>query len=134
MSEGRLLMTPASPLQYLERWRLHNRLFLENVELVGLYTERFTHRIVISQQDWGADTPNWDEIDRAMVEDYQFERLRIRGDFGGYDSRAYFFKRFAVFDVRPVNCARTASGLVLPLDVIPQIFTRAEANILRTLR
>jgi hypothetical protein len=54
MVSGRLLMTNATPLQYLERWRLHNRLFYNAVELLGLRTEGPEHRIVISQKDFGA--------------------------------------------------------------------------------
>jgi hypothetical protein len=52
---------------------------------------------------------------------------------GGYDSRAYFVGRIGVFDVRPANCVRTASGAVVPIDVIPQFFSRQDADVLKRL-
>ena len=42
---GKPSMHPATPLQYLERWEIHNRLFYDDVELVGLHSEGFSHRI-----------------------------------------------------------------------------------------
>jgi hypothetical protein len=133
MIEGRLLMTPAQPLQYLERWKLHNRLFFDDVELVGLRTEGHFHRIVVSQQDWGSDAPTWEELEQSMLEDYRLERLTLNELLGGYEARAYMLKHFAVFDVRPINCARSARGIIVPFDVIPQVFRPANAAALRRL-
>jgi hypothetical protein len=120
MIDGRLMMAPASPLQYLERWRLYNFLFNDEVRLVGLRTEGNRHRIVISQRDFGSDTPTWEDLERSMTEDYKLGRLPMHQQFGGYDARAYLRSRFAVFDVRPANCARLpGSTLIMPFDVIP---------------
>ena len=66
-----------------------------------------------------------------MIEDYRLERLPTRDFLGGYEARAYFHGRFAVFDLRPVNCARSARGIIVPFDVIPQVFTLREMRILR---
>ena len=134
MIEGRLVMIPAKPLQYLERWRLHNRLFFDDVQLLGLRTEGNWHRIVISQQDWGADTPSLEDIERTMIEVYRLTRLPIHQELGGYEARAYLQNRFAVFDVRPVNCARSAAGVIVPFDVIPQVFGQADAVALSEMR
>jgi hypothetical protein len=124
-------MTPATPLQYLRRWVLHNRLFFDNVELVGLRIEGCYHRIVITQRDWGDHIVDWEEIDQAMHADYGLKRLPISQQLGGYEARAYCHGRFAVFDVRPVNCVRSAEGIIVPFDVIPQIFSHRNAARLR---
>ncbi len=87
MVEGALMMVPASPLQYLERWKTHNHLFFDDVELVGVRSNGPSHRIVVSQQDWGDDTPTWEQIERAMVEDYRLERLPTKDSLGGYEAR-----------------------------------------------
>ena len=129
--EGSLMMIPATPLQYLQRWRTHNHLFFDDVEFVGVRNEGQSHRMVVSQQDWGDNTPTWDEIDRTMVEDYRLERLPTRDYLGGYEARAYFHGRFAVFDLRPVNCARSTEGIIVPFDVIPQVFTIKDVRFLR---
>ena len=35
--------------------------------------------------------------------------------------------------MRPVNCARSAESIIVPFDVIPQVFTRREVRLLRGL-
>ena len=66
-----------------------------------------------------------------MIEDYGLERLHLHEPLGGYEARAYALRRFVVFDVRPVNCARSATGLIVPFDVIPQVVGLADAVALR---
>ena len=125
---SRLEMLPASPLQYLERWRVANRLFFDDVRLEGVWSEGATRRIVVSQPDIVGEEPTWEEVERAMWEDYGLRRLPGDDALGGYEARAYFRGRFGVFDVRPVNCVRTADGEVVPIDVIPRVFGRADAQ------
>lgn len=130
-------MTPATPLEYLERWRLHNRIFFDDVRLLGLRTEGHSHRIVISQQDWGDNIPSWEEIEETMIQDYLLERLPLSETLGGYDARAYTIKLIGrhtvIFDVRPLNCARSTKGLIVPFDVIPRQYSAKDAEALRRL-
>lgn len=129
----RLEMLPATPLQYLERWLTANRLFFDDVRLEGVWREGAHRRIVISQRDIVGTEPTWEEVERAMREDYRLARLPVDDHLGGYAARAYVRGRLGVlvgvFDVRPVNCVRTDSGDVVPIDVIPRVFSRAEAAI-----
>lgn len=132
--DGRMQMFPATPLQYLRRWRLNNRVFADDVELVGLAETGRQLRIVISQQDLIGEAPSWEEIHLAMTTTHGLHLLNTTASVGGYEARAYAGDRFAVFDVRPANCVRTAEGDVVPFDVIPQVFSRKDALILRGLR
>lgn len=125
----RMEMLPATPLQYLERWLVANRLFYDDVRLEGVWSQDATRRVVVSQPDIVGSEPTWEEVERAMREDYRLQRLPVDDALGGYEARAYFRGRFGVFDVRPVNCVRTADGDVVPIDVIPRVFNRAEAAI-----
>jgi hypothetical protein len=68
------------------------------------------------------------------MEAYNLARLPVHQELGRYEARAYLQGRFAVFDVRPANCARSPSGLIVPFDVIPQVFGHADAVILSELR
>ena len=68
-----------------------------------------------------------------MTEVYGLRRLHVNAFVGAYEARAYANSRFAIFDVRPANCVRTAEGDVVPFDVIPQAFNRADAAVLRNL-
>ncbi len=126
-------MLQATPLQYLERWRAGNRVFHEDAELLGLYREPRGLRIVMSQADVPGELPTWDELDSAFINGFGLRRLRLREALGGYEARSYFWGRIGVFDVRPANCVRTAAGLTLPIDVIPQYFNAESASVLKKL-
>jgi len=58
-------------------------------------------------------------------------RLPVNALLAEYETRAYFRGRMGIFDVRPINCVRTASCLVVPIDVIPRIYGRQAASDLR---
>jgi hypothetical protein len=124
---------PATPLQYLERWKIHNSLFSDSVELVGIGGQGYSRRIIVSQPDITGDVPTWEEIHGAFVQQFGMGELALGRNLGGYDARAYFLGRIAVFDVRPANCVKVASGAVVPIDVIPQFFNRRDADILKVL-
>ena len=126
-------MFPATPLQFLRRWHFTNRLFADDVELIGLVEGR-EPRIGISQQNLPGEAPSWEELHRAMTEVYELRQLHTDAPMGAYEARAYAGERFAIFDVRPANCMRTPEGDVVPFDVIPQAFNRADAAVLRNLR
>ena len=132
--DGQAQVFLATPLQYLRRWRLANRLFADDVELVGLAETKQGLRIVISQRDLVGEAPGWDELHSAMTETYGLCLVNTRATVGGHGARAYAGNRFAVFDVRPPNFVRTAEGDVVPFDVIPQALNRQDAEVLRRLR
>ncbi len=69
-----------------------------------------------------------------MTDAYGLHLLKTEVSVGAYEARAYAGDRFAIFDVRPANCVRTTEGDVVPFDVIPQAFSRADATVLRGLR
>jgi hypothetical protein len=131
--EHEVLLLPASPLDYLLRWRVGNRLFNDDAALVGLVTAPQALRIVISQRDVGGPYPSWPALEREFTERLGFRRLQTPSLLGGYDSRAYFRGRIGVFDVRPANCAQVGPDMVAPFNVIPQFFNRASSNVLQRL-
>ena len=125
---GRFVRRPATPLEYLQRWRLSNRLFGGDARLVGLSCLGRTQRIVVSQRHFPGEPPTWDEIDRALAQDHGLRRLPPElTPADTRERRAYQRGRLAVFDVCPANCAWTAEGEILPFDVIPRLFPRAAA-------
>ena len=132
--DGQVRMFPATPLKYLQRWRLSNRIFADDVELVGLAETGSQLRIVISQRDLVGEAPGWEELHVAMTRIYGLHLLNTSTSVGGYEARAYAGNRVAVFDVRPQNFVRAAEGDVVPFDVIPQAINRQDAATLRQLR
>ena len=121
-------MLPAALLQYLRRWRFANQLFADDVELIGLEMEGSQTRIVISQRPLRGEAPSGEELHAAMTEFYGLHLLETNGSVGAHESKAYTGSRFAIFGVR------TAEEAVVPFDVIPQAFNRADAAVLRDLR
>lgn len=126
------LMLPAKPLQYLERWRYANSIFADDVELLGILRCAKGLSIVISQRDLTGESPTWDEVQELFVSTLEMSELSPPKFLGGYSSKCFFGARLGVFDVRPLNCVRTEAGLVVPFDVIPQVFTHSDASVLRT--
>ena len=126
-------MRPATPLEYLERWMIGNRHFGDDAQFLGISKVYGESRLVISQRDIVGESATWDEIEHTFTGTLPMRRLHTPETLGGYESRAYALGRIAVFDVRPVNCVRTSIGVVVPIDVIPQIFNRRDASVLSRL-
>jgi hypothetical protein len=132
IDEDSCTMLPATPLQYLARWRISNHLFHDDAGLVGIARTEAGNRIVISQRHIFGEGPSWDEIDEYFVDQRKFKRIDPPklDSCGGYHSRAYWFGRYAVFDVRPPNCILDKSGSVVPIDVIPVVCPSVGASYL----
>lgn len=128
-----LVMLPATPLQYLNRWRVHNFIFRDRVKLVGVSSYDGSPHIVVAQGDLSGEAPSWESIEATFTGLLGLRRLDVGSYLGGYESRAYFNDRIAVFDVRPLNCVQSASGAVVPFDVIPQFFGKENAAVLNRL-
>lgn len=127
----RLVRRAATPLQYLGRWRLLNRLFGGDARLVGLSCLGRTQRIVVSQAHQEGTSPTWQEIDAAMERLHGLRRLPANtGPEEDPERRAYGRGRLVVFDVHPGNCARTPDGRIVPFGAIPQFLSRADAAAL----
>jgi hypothetical protein len=133
VDEDSCIMLPASPMQYLARWMLSNHLFNDDAEFVGVVKrEGEGSRLVVSQRHIEGEGPSWYEIEDHFVNQKRFRRIDPPGldSCGGYHARAYWFGRYAVFDVRPPNCIRTETGEIVPIDVIPIVCSRAAATYL----
>lgn len=129
--EADLIMLPATPLQYLDRWRTHNLIFFDDVELVGVSQALEGPRIVVTHADVAGESPSFEQIDEMFLGGMKFAKLNVSRNLGGYDAAAYFWGRVGVFDVRPVNCVLNGDGLVIPIDVIPHYFKRRDADVLK---
>jgi hypothetical protein len=60
-------------------------------------------------------------------------RLPANAHVGEYESEAYFLGRLGVFDVRPLNCIRKATGEIVPIDVIPRHYSLENSRFLESL-
>jgi len=103
---------PATPLQYLDRLALHNDLFGDDVEFLGLVRQRGRLSMVISQIFLRGEKPEIPQIESFMA-DNGFRKA------GGENVYFRTEDRLAVFDAHARNFVLT-EGVPVPFDVIPQ--------------
>lgn len=107
-------------------------IFHDDVELVGILESEKGPRIVVSHADSQGVQPSVEDIHEFFVGEMRYKKLRVSKTLGGYDAEEFFGGRIGVFDARPANCVLTSEGVV-PIDFIPQLFNRRDANVLRNL-
>lgn len=130
--DGRPMMLPATPLKYLERWSLSNRLFGDQVEFLGIQKATNGKRLVVSQPDVEAiGVVDWEALE-SYIHKIAIP-LKFEGFLGGYGSRGYLMRRIGIFDVRPENCVLSISGHIIPIDFIVQVFSAIDTRCLRKL-
>jgi hypothetical protein len=111
-------MVPATPLEYLDRLMLQNRIFGDNLRFVGIAGNAGQRRIVTRQDIVTGNPARWEEIVRMMT-DLGFNKLRHNHGIGYEDSYAFLRDDAVVFDLRPANVFVTDDGIVVPIDCIP---------------
>ncbi len=112
-------MTASPPLNYIERLRLQNELFADNIRFVGLGGDAEGRRIITRQQIVEGRAARWEEITRLMVDELGFTKLRHNHGIGYEDSYAFVRDDAVVFDMRPANVFVTESYVIIPVDCIP---------------
>jgi hypothetical protein len=111
-------LTPALPLEYLERLLLQNRLFGDDVRLEGLAIEDSRMVLITSQPVLVGDAVEEDEIIGSLA------KLWFKPLWGlhlGRPGSLAFYRdldEVAVFDAHPANFVKDAEGIVLPIDLI----------------
>ncbi|MFM8468561.1 MAG: hypothetical protein ACKODH_01100 [Limisphaerales bacterium] len=131
MSDGTAELIAATPLEYLERLLLHNYLFHDAIELVGVALERNQAVIVTSQEVIKGDEATEGEM-VAFMRKLWFEPLT--GLSLGRPGALSFYRdldEVAAFDAHPGNFVKDEEGHVLPIDLI---LVRADEPLQKALR
>jgi hypothetical protein len=123
-------MIPATPLEYLDRLQLQNRIFGDNIRFVGIAGTAGQRRIV-TRQDIVTGRPAWWEEIVRMMTDLGFTKLRHNHGIGYEDSYAFLRADAVVFDMRPANVFVTDDGIVVPVDCIPARLPRGKRAFMR---
>lgn len=112
MAGGKLALRPATPLEYLARWTVHNALFADITRILGTVTDSEGPRLVIAQRALRGPLP-----DAGIVAVF----LRA----GGWEPLGTFphawishLRRVAIFDARPANFVLVGETPI-PFDLIP---------------
>ena len=111
-ADGTPGLRPATPLEYLDRLALSNRIFADDFRVMGIVDDRVGPRIVISQPVVVGERPENGEID-AYMEALGFSRLTNKSMFVRENDL------IGVFDGHQGNFLRGATGQIFAIDVIP---------------
>ncbi len=106
------VLAPATPLEYLERWRLSNELFEDDVRVLGLVSDYAGPRIAVAHPLVVGSRPEKVEI---------AEFMRQRGFLPVRDMNIFFDddRDLLVSDAHAGNFLRNDDGQVFAIDVLP---------------
>ncbi len=108
----------ASPIDYLERWHLHNQLFGDRIAFIGAVETERGLRLIIEQPAI-AGSPATEEEIRAFFTGNEWLPFRV-GDETAYLDPA---SEVAISDTHRGNIVRMEGGLLAPIDLRVQKLT-----------
>lgn len=123
-------LTAATPLEYLERLLLQNRVFGDDLRLEGIIEAGGEVSVLTSQPNLTGDPVTPPEI-AAFMQRLWFQPLP--GLQLGHPGALAFYRdldEVAVFDAHVANFVKDTAGTVLPIDLI---LVRADAALQRAL-
>jgi len=110
----------ASPIAYLERWRLHNELFGDRVRFVGVLEESGQMRMVIEQQAIIGNPATLEQINDFFTGN-GWKRFVVGGDVAYFDPE----RNVAISDTHRGNIILMDDGLLAPIDLRVQLLSGA---------
>ncbi len=115
---GQPTLTHALPSEYLARLILANRIFGDDMQLVGVTQEPGGLVLITTQPTVFGTAATREE----MTAYFAARRFTLIPDFcAGYKGSLSFYRdldQTAVFDAHPANFLRDQSGIILPIDAI----------------
>lgn len=112
MRNGSLALRPATPMEYLDRWALHNVLFADITRLLGVVTDREGPRLVIAQRALRGPLPSANTVAEFLATS---DWTPLEGLSHAWISLP---RGVAIFDARPANFVLMGDTPV-PFDLIP---------------
>lgn len=102
----------SSPIQYLERWDLHNRHFGDRVEFSGVLRTADGLRLVIQQPAVAGKPASVEQIESFFTSN-GWRPFSVDGNLAFYDP----VRKIAVSDTHPGNLVMMEDGLLAPIDL-----------------
>ncbi len=116
LADGQASLFPARPLQYLDRWAIHNRAFGDDVSVVAIADEGpWRQSIVIRQRHFAGKVPSQEDLSRCLRA-RGYRELDVR-DPVGYGGKTFVSGEVCISDVRPAN-ALFMEGDIVPIDFL----------------
>jgi hypothetical protein len=105
-------LSPASPLEYFDRWEIHNNLYSKLTQVVGVFDSAGCPQILVVQKALQGEIPTTSDVDEFMHL-AGFEPL-LDFEFAWKSQDAGLH----IFDARPANFL-SILGNPVPFDLIP---------------
>lgn len=118
----------ASPIDYLERWSLHNEFFGDTVEFIGVLEDQNGIRLVIEQQAI-LGTPASDDSIRNFFTSNQWLPFIIENQQAFFDPK----HDIVISDTHRGNLVQLPNGLLAPIDLRVQRVHGSLRNAVRNL-
>jgi hypothetical protein len=118
----------ASPIDYLERWSLHNELFGDDVAFLGALSTDSGLRLLIRQPAI-AGTPATEEEIRQFFTSSGWRSFVIEGNIAYFDPD----RRVVISDTHRGNLIKMDDGLLAPIDLRVQPVSGAFLDIVTKL-
>lgn len=118
----------SSPIEYLERWHLHNELFGDSIQFIGAWDSPPGMRLLISQPAI-AGQPASDEQIRQFFETSGWQPFQIGLDLAYFDPDL----EIAISDTHPGNLVLMDDGTLAPIDLRVQKLTPNLVDAVRRL-
>lgn len=118
----------ASPIDYLERWQLHNEVFGDSVEFLGVLDTPDGMRLIISQPAIEGSPATLEQIGHFFTES-GWRPFHIGGNLAYFDPE----RRLVVSDTHRANLILMEGGMLAPIDLRVQPLTGSLLEVVRSL-
>lgn len=118
----------SSPIEYLERWHLHNELFGDSIEFIGAWESPQGMRLLIRQPAIAGQPASEEQI-RQFFENSGWQPFRIGLDLAYFDPDL----EIAVSDTHPGNLVLMDDGILAPIDLRVQKLSPSLVDAVRRL-
>jgi len=116
--DGQVRLFDATPLQYLERSRLQNEWFNDEISVLGAAAQKAGQPSIVTTQPYiKGSTPTQEQLIQDLA---TFGFQKAPGEWLFYNRQT----RQAIFDARPANFV-WARGRAVPIDAIPCVVSEA---------
>lgn len=110
----------ASPIQYLERWHLHNQLFGDQVEFLGVVESDAGMRLLIRQPAITGVPASLEQIQTFFAQN-GWLRFHVAGEISFFDPE----RNVVISDTHRGNIILMDDGLLAPIDLRVQAISGA---------
>ena len=118
----------ASPIDYLERWHLHNEIFGDSAEFIGALDTPRGMRLLIRQPAIQGKPATDKQID-CFFSESGWKRFQIGGDIAYFDQD----RKLVVSDTHRGNIIVMEDGFLAPIDLRVQPLSEALLDIVQQL-